>query len=541
MLSLSFVVGALASLALCTPYIVQLQPNTTFASYLQSHSIDVQAQVAARVQKNIKIGPYEWLVMELENEDSVAIIKDDPLVKTVEPNLQVVLMVDGSQEDIDEAVYKEIDTDKDEAAEVEIEDVVDYEEEEYNDVFDTADYLKKNENDVDLRDAPKEDQHHSDKAGMVGPESLGNDHDFMFEEDDISTASISEDSGDEVFRIQVEPGSDSPIEAQRPTVQADAPSHLARIITRDGIWDQNEPYQYKQETCGEGVVAYVIDSGTTVQHPEFEGRATWGFSVFPNEDDVDYNGHGTHVGGLIASTSYGVAKCAEVVAIKVMSRSGNGDVSAILQGIEWAVNDRRKRGVKGVINMSLGGFFMTALNDASDAAVGEGMVVVAAAGNSDTSTSFSSPASADKVIAVGAMDEFSDSITSFSDWGEKVAVFAPGWEVESLNSLDFDKPIRLSGTSMASPIVAGVACLLLERGVPVDAMKSTIIGMATEGALAKSLKKWKYYSTLDRLVYIGPPTEQKKVTRQNPNHLLFKTIEVPGQLNFDAEKGFSDF
>ncbi|ODV71318.1 S8 family peptidase [Cyberlindnera jadinii NRRL Y-1542] len=343
--------------------------------------------------------------------------------------------------------------------------------------------------------------------------------------------------GSEVYE-DVEP-SDSDANSQ-----FDAPEHLARISRREGVWLSQKPYSFPYDGCGEGVTAYVIDTGVETSHPQFEGRARQLFNAIDDEPNTDLNGHGTHVAGLVGSKTYGSAKCVDIVGVKSLSATGSGNISTILLGIEFAVNHCKEHSEthKCVINMSLGAYFMSSVNDACDAASELGVVVVAAAGNSAVSASITSPLSARSVIAVGAMDSKTDSITNFSNYGQSVATFAPGWEVESLDFTNFGLPVRYSGTSMASPIVAGVCCVLLSKGVEPKDMKQVIVETSTEGAMSHSLNRWRYYSTPDRVIYMGPPTESKRANVDrakgeiNRPKSMFKQVDVPGQLDFDVER-----
>ncbi|CDR37759.1 CYFA0S01e16556g1_1 [Cyberlindnera fabianii] len=306
---------------------------------------------------------------------------------------------------------------------------------------------------------------------------------------------------------------------EKPTqTQEDAPLHLVRINTREGFHNTNSPdMSYTYEHTGAGVHVYVIDSGIQIEHPDFEGRAIRGANFVPDEGPGDMNGHGTHVAGLIGSKTYGVAKDLTIVEVKALSGKGQGAISAILEAMQWAANDRQSKGHNGVLNMSLGGFFYSILNDAADAVKKSGMSIVVAAGNEKTSAALFSPASAPEAITVAAMNDKKDTIAWFSNFGDLVDVFAPGFEVLSLNAKDFDTPIQFSGTSMASPIVAGVVAVYMEEGISVDQMKSELVERSTRGALSKSLRKsWRYYSTPDRLVYVGPPTETNTVSAQSP-------------------------
>lgn len=286
-------------------------------------------------------------------------------------------------------------------------------------------------------------------------------------------------------------------------IQKNAPRHLARLSSRKGLYELKTPFKYKYDTTGKDIVAYVIDTGIDIKHPEFEGRAIKGAS-FVNESDGDLNGHGTHVSGIIGSKTYGVAKDVELVEVKVINQQGSGDLTSILEGIQWAVNDRQKRKVKAVANMSLGAFFSGILNDAVNAAFETGLVIVSAAGNSNARASMFSPASAEHSLTVGALDDRTDTIAVFSNYGDRVHVFASGVEVESLDIKNYDKPVLMSGTSMASPVVAGLVATLLEKGIKPEQMTDKVISLSTEGIINMSkLSNWKYRNTPNRIAFNG--------------------------------------
>lgn len=286
-------------------------------------------------------------------------------------------------------------------------------------------------------------------------------------------------------------------------IQENAPRHLARLSSRKGLYEKTTPYKYKYNTTGKGVVAYIIDTGIDLKHPELEGRATKGAN-FVNESEGDLNGHGTHVAGILGSKTYGVAKDVELVEVKVINQKGSGDLISILEGIQWATNDRQKRKVKAVANMSLGAFFSGILNDAVDAAFGTGLVIVSAAGNSNSRASMFSPASAEHSLTVGALDDRTDTIAAFSNYGDRVDIFASGVEVDSLDIKNYDKPVALSGTSMASPVIAGLVATLLEKGIKPEQMTDKVISLSTEGIINKSkLSNWKYRNTPNRIAFNG--------------------------------------
>ncbi|AEO59624.1 serine protease [Thermothelomyces thermophilus ATCC 42464] len=255
-----------------------------------------------------------------------------------------------------------------------------------------------------------------------------------------------------------------PQPARRATVeQVNAPWGLARISHRSRGQTDDDSYYYSN-TAGSETYVYVIDSGIRVSHEDFGGRAVWGANFVAASRDTDEAGHGTHVAGIIAGQTYGVAKKATVIAVKVLDRLGSGSSSGLVQGLDWAVRDARERGTanRSVINLSVSGPFSQAINDAIQAATDAGLTVVAAAGNQGKDAWDQSPASAPSAITVGAIDRH-DNRAVFSNWGESVDIFAPGVEIESaFNNSDSDHSL-MNGTSMACPHVAGLAAYFMAR------------------------------------------------------------------------------
>lgn len=204
------------------------------------------------------------------------------------------------------------------------------------------------------------------------------------------------------------------------------------------------------------------DTGVRITHEEFGGRAEWGAN-FAGGADQDANGHGTHCAGTIAGKTYGIAKAAKIVAVKVLGDSGSGSYSGIISGVEWAA----KQG-KGVANMSLGGGYSAALNLAINAAAAEGVLFSNAAGNSNANSCSFSPASAEDGVCVGSTELASqggqqvDARSSFSNYGSCNHVFAPGSSIVSAYRGSDSAYATLSGTSMAAPHVAGVAAYALQ-------------------------------------------------------------------------------
>ena len=255
-------------------------------------------------------------------------------------------------------------------------------------------------------------------------------------------------------------------------VETNAPWGLARISHRDSLTlGTFSKYLYCAEG-GEGVDVYVIDTGTNVDHVDFEGRAFWGKTIPEHDDDVDGNGHGTHCSGTIAGKKYGVAKKANIYAVKVLKSNGAGTMSDVVKGVEWAVarhseqveaakSGKGRKGFKGsAANMSLGGGKSVALNLAVNAAVDAGIHFAVAAGNDNSESCGYSPASAEKAVTVGA-STLSDERAYFSNYGKCNDIFAPGLHIMSTWTGSKYATNTISGTSMASPHIAGLLAYFL--------------------------------------------------------------------------------
>jgi subtilisin family serine protease len=225
--------------------------------------------------------------------------------------------------------------------------------------------------------------------------------------------------------------------------------------------------------------------GIRITHEDFEGRAEWGTSFVEGEADTDGEGHGTHVAGTIGSKTYGVAKKTTLIAVKVLDETGSGTSENVIAGIQWAVKDAKenKRIGKAVANLSVGGLPHKATNKAVAAAVDEGLFVAVAAGNSFLDASTSSPASEPKACTVGATDK-EDNFAEFSNWGPLVDILAPGVDVLSLGITNDTATDTLSGTSMASPHIAGLGAYLLALegdGLKPNAVCDRIKALSTKG------------------------------------------------------------
>jgi len=294
------------------------------------------------------------------------------------------------------------------------------------------------------------------------------------------------------------------LSSDEPDLETNAPWGLARISHRDSLtFGTFNKYLYGHEG-GEGVDVYVIDTGTYIDHKDFEGRAHWSKTVPEGDEDKDGNGHGTHCSGTIAGKKYGVAKKANVYAIKVLRSNGSGSMSDVVAGVEHALNEHLKqvkkakdgdrKGFKGsAANMSLGGGKSELLDKAVNAAVDGGIHFAVAAGNDNADSCQYSPAAAKNAVTVGA-STLLDERAYFSNFGKCNDIFAPGLNIMSTWIGSEYAVNTISGTSMASPHIAGLLAYLLSLQPSKDSafaladispkeLKEALIAIGTEGAL----------------------------------------------------------
>lgn len=232
---------------------------------------------------------------------------------------------------------------------------------------------------------------------------------------------------------------------------------------------------------GAGVTAYVIDTGIQASHPAFGNRVVRGFSTVGNDPRTDCNGHGTHVAGTVGGAGFGVAPGVSLVAIQVLDCDGSGSTAGVIDGVDRATADHQA-GVPAVANLSLGGGTSAALDEAIEGLVNDGVTVAVAAGNENRTACNSSPARAPSAITVAA-STIADNKASYSNFGPCVDLFAPGSAIVS--AAPNGGSTELSGTSMASPHVAGVAALVTAAhpGWSPSQVSSDIVGWATPGAV----------------------------------------------------------
>jgi subtilisin family serine protease len=272
------------------------------------------------------------------------------------------------------------------------------------------------------------------------------------------------------------------VEVHAAATQTGATGGLDRIDQRSSSLDGI----YNYTATGSGVHAYVIDSGIRGTHTDFGGRVVAGFDAFTDgQNGNDCFGHGTHVAGTIGSATYGVAKNVTLHSVRVLNCSGSGTVSGIVAAIDWVTGNHIKPAVAN-ISVSAGGV-STSLDEAVRKSVLAGVTVVVAAANNNADACNYSPARAPTAITVGATNN-TDARANFSNFGACLDIFAPGVGTVSLSNANDTSITTMSGTSMASPHVAGVAALFLETNQTASpaTVANSIIASSTTGLITNA-------------------------------------------------------
>lgn len=282
--------------------------------------------------------------------------------------------------------------------------------------------------------------------------------------------------------------------------QSSAPWGLARLSSKT---KGKTTYTY-DDSAGAGTCAYIIDTGINTAHTDFGGRATWLANYAGDGLNSDGNGHGTHVAGTVGGTTYGVAKKTKLYAVKVLDSNGSGSTSGVIAGMNFVASDSQTRSCPNgtVANMSLGGSYSASSNSAAAAMVKAGVFLAVAAGNDGKNAANYSPASEPTVCTVGATTS-ADAIASYSNYGTLVDIFAPGSSILSAWIGSTTATNTISGTSMATPHITGLAAYLL-----------TLLGKKTPAALCSYIA-----STANSGVITGIPsgTVNKLAFNGNPS------------------------
>ena len=339
--------------------------------------------------------------------------------------------------------------------------------------------------------------------------------------------------------------------AQHPLVAYVEPNQMMHAITDqlnppswglDRVDEHDLPLDnvYTYNATGAGVKVYIIDTGIRKTHVDFGGRAITGIDeITPGGTADDCNGHGTHVSGTVGGATYGIAKEVTLVAVRVLDCSGSGTTDQVIAGVDWVTGDHLA-GQPASANMSLGGGFDQALNNAVENSIADGVTYAIAAGNSSFDACFFSPSSAPDALTVAASAS-NDARASFSNYGSCVDLYGPGVSITSdWNSSD-DATNTISGTSMAAPHVAGAAALYLQghlSALPAE------VGQAIKSAATPNKITGNPSGTPNLLLYTKdfsagpPPSPPAAPSNLNAQAVSSNEIDLTWVDNASNEDGF---
>ncbi|QDQ13471.1 S8 family peptidase [Streptomyces spectabilis] len=306
----------------------------------------------------------------------------------------------------------------------------------------------------------------------------------------------------EAKKLAADPAVASVVQNRTYTVAATQPNPpswgLDRIDQRNLPLDQKYTYPDK---AGEGATVYIIDTGVRKSHQDFGGRAVDGYDAVDNDNVAqDGHGHGTHVAGTVGGTAHGVAKKAKIVGVRVLNNSGSGTTAQVVAGIDWVTKNAVK---PAVANMSLGGPADSALDTAVRNSIAAGITYAVAAGNETTDASTRSPARVTEAITVGATTN-TDAKASYSNFGTVLDLFAPGSSITSTWNTNDTATNTISGTSMASPHVAGAAALYVAENPSATPAQ---VSQALVAAATPNVVGSPGTGSPNRLLYVGGGTK----------------------------------
>jgi aqualysin 1 len=274
------------------------------------------------------------------------------------------------------------------------------------------------------------------------------------------------------------------IEADRQVTATDTESPATWGIDRVDQRGLPLSNSYTYDESGAGVTAYVIDTGIRRTHAEFSGRAVSGYSAIGDGRGTDdCNGHGTHVAGTVGGETYGVAQDVRLVAVRVLDCQGSGSNSGVIAGVDW-VTSHHTAGSPAVANMSLGGGANAAVDTAVNRAIADGVTFAVAAGNDTADACAGSPSRVPDALTVAATAQ-NDTPASFTNFGSCVDLYAPGVGITSAWIGGANATNTISGTSMATPHVVGVAAAYLATspGAPPSAVSAAVLARTTKDAV----------------------------------------------------------
>jgi len=289
------------------------------------------------------------------------------------------------------------------------------------------------------------------------------------------------------------PVSDKPAAAAC-TVQSGATWGISRVSqTRTQFNDANNDQKFHHQTFSGNtpVDIYILDTGIYTQNNDFGGRASFSFKASSFWSDSDANGHGTHVASTAGGTTYGICRNSRLLAVKVLGDNGSGSNSGVIAGVDHVAGKASSSARRVVGNMSLGGGASSALDAACNGAVTNGVVMVVAAGNENRNACLGSPARAADVMTVMSTTQGTsvDTRSSFSNYGSCGDVFAPGSSITAAWINGVNAVNTISGTSMASPHVAGIAGQLVHQsstGTSAEAIMQAILASSEDGIVSSA-------------------------------------------------------